>query len=496
MMERKFLHKKTTFVGDAVRLTFSKVLTLCITTITTMLLARFRTLEEYGTYSQILLVTSLFSSIFMLGLPNSINYFLARAESEQEKQKFLSVYYTLSTILSVLMGVVLVLAVPLVEIYFNNPNISVFFYFLAVYPWTSVISSSVENVLVVYQKTHILMGYRVVNCICLLATVLVVQGLQMGFETYMFLSLVVYMVFAVSVYVMVARLSGGLCISLDKKLVHNILVFSVPIGLASVVGTINIEIDKLLIGYLMDTEQMAIYTNASKELPVAFIASSITAVLLPRMTKLLKKEQNCNAIQIWGYATELSFMVIALIATGCFTFAEDIMTILYSEKYLPGTSVFRVYTVVLLLRCTYFGMVLNARGETKKIFYSSIVTLIMNVVLNPLFYWLFGMVGPAIATFVSILIMQGSQLIMSANNIGMSLKEIFPWLRLGKILLINIAFAIFFSVIKNVLMLDLRVGSVVESIMLGVVWSFLYVLFMRKTIKQLWKILNSEKALE
>ena len=52
-MERKRVN--TSLGGDALRLTISKALTLCITMVTTMLLARFRTLEEYGTYSQMLL---------------------------------------------------------------------------------------------------------------------------------------------------------------------------------------------------------------------------------------------------------------------------------------------------------------------------------------------------------------------------------------------------------------------------------------------------------
>lgn len=485
---------RPTLAGDAVRLTVSKVITLSITTITAMLLARFRTLEEYGTYSQLLLVVSLFSSVFMLGLPNSINYFLARAETMAERQKFLAVFYTLNTVLSIVMGAVLVCAIPMIEVYFDNSNLSAFFYFLALYPWASVITSSVENVLVVYQKTYLLMVYRVVNSICLLGIVLLVQSLDLDFSTYMLLYLVVYIVFAILVYVIVAKLSGGICVDFDRSFIRNILSFSLPIGLASVVGTINIEIDKLLIGFLMNTEQLAIYTNASKELPVAFIASSITAVLLPRMTRLLKKGDSQSAIRLWGYATELAFIVIALLASGCFAYAEDVITLLYSEKYLPGISVFRVYTVVLLLRCTYYGMILNAKGETKKIFYSSVATLLMNAILNPLFYVGFGMIGPAIATFLTILSMQCCQLIMSSNSLGVSLKNVFPWTRLGKILFINIAFAFVFVEIKKVLMLDLIVGSLVESMILGMVWSGLYFIVMRKNIVQSWNGLNEEKT--
>ena len=102
--------KSTSLGNETILLTFSKVTTLAITMLTSMLISRFRSFEEYGTYSQLMLVVSLFTSIFMLGLPNSINYFLARANSRSEQQKFLGVYYTLSTILSLIMGLALAFA--------------------------------------------------------------------------------------------------------------------------------------------------------------------------------------------------------------------------------------------------------------------------------------------------------------------------------------------------------------------------------------------------
>ena len=62
---------KTTSLGkDTVLLTISKMMTLVITMLTGMMLSRFRSFEEYGTYSQLMLVVTLFTSIFMLGLPN------------------------------------------------------------------------------------------------------------------------------------------------------------------------------------------------------------------------------------------------------------------------------------------------------------------------------------------------------------------------------------------------------------------------------------------
>ena len=77
--------------SDAIKLTGSKIITMFIALISSMLLSRFRSLTEYGTYSQLLMAINLVCSIIMLGLPNSINYFLAKTEASKERGKWKTV---------------------------------------------------------------------------------------------------------------------------------------------------------------------------------------------------------------------------------------------------------------------------------------------------------------------------------------------------------------------------------------------------------------------
>ena len=223
---------------------------------------------------------------------------------------------------------------------------------------------------------------------------------------------------------------------------------------------------------------------------MSFIAASITAVLLPQLTRMLKKGRNLDAITLWANATELSYLVICLITAGVFTYAEDIMSLLYSEKYLPGLPVFRIYSLVLLLRCTYFGIILNAKGKTKEIFGASIASLALNVVLNPLMYWALGMVGPALATFLSMFVVLLWQLFRTAKHTGVTFRQVFPFQRLGVITGINAALAILFYGVKLALPLEKWITSLGESLLLGGIWCVVYLIFMRKSIKRAWNGLN------
>jgi O-antigen/teichoic acid export membrane protein len=118
----KTKNKGSNLGADATLLTFSKVATSAIAMVMTMMLSRVRSTDEYGTYSQILMVVNLVTSILMLGLPKSLNFFLARADSKEEKQRFLSLYYTLNTVLSLVVGLVLVLSVGVLEEIFDNTH--------------------------------------------------------------------------------------------------------------------------------------------------------------------------------------------------------------------------------------------------------------------------------------------------------------------------------------------------------------------------------------
>ncbi len=499
--------KKGSNLGaDATLLTFSKVATSAIAMVMTMLLSRFRTLEEYGTFSQILMIVNLVTSILMLGLPKSLNFFLARTDDKEEKKKFLSLYYTLNTILSFLVGLALVLSVGLIERYFENYTIRSFLYFLAIFPWTKIVCASVENLLIVYKKPKALVAFRILNSAALLLTVMVVQWLGWTFKDYMLLYVLVEAVFSIVVYIIAAKVSGGIRPYIGKKLLKTVLAFSVPLGLASVVGTLNIELDKMLIGFLMDTESFAVYTNAAKELPVVMISSSFTAVLLPQMVRMLKKEDHYGAIKLWGNATTLSMILIAIIGVGCFVYAEDVVKILYSEKYIEGVWVFRIYSLHLLMRCTYYGMVLNSIGKTGFIFWCSIGALASNAVLNIVLFKVFEMFGqsliaPAVATLVSTTAMALLQLAVTAKSLKIKFREVFPWKQSALILLVNISFGVLFYFIKifapidtwfgNMTLLGKPVdGSVVESLMLAGVWCIAYFAVMLKPIKKKWRNLK------
>lgn len=488
-------------------ITASKLASLLINLACVMILSRIRTLEEYGTYSQLLMAVSLVSTLLIMGLPNSINYFLARADGAEERRSFLSHYYTLNALLCALSGALLVVCLPLLEAYFRNEAISTYAFFLLLYPFASITMSSVESVLVVYERPRTLVGYRLLNSLSLLGILLIADGCDLTFRQYMVLFLTTEFLFAVAVYVLAWRLCGGLRPAFSLSKLREIAVFCIPIGLASAVGTLSRELDKLVVSGFFSTDEYAIYTNAAKELPLTVLASATTMVILPKIVRFLQQDKKAQAVALWRDAFVVNYAVMAVLVFGIVTFAPEAVTILYSEKYLPGVTVFRIYTLLMLLRSTYWGMILNAAGRTKAIFRNSLLVLGLNVVLNLLFYYAFGFVGPAIATVAVIFISSAVYIRQTGKALHLPARSMIPAKPLLGITAINLLLSALFSALKAWLPLEAAAGALLssllsdrvpteamgqcaEAVLLGVVWVLVYATLLYRPIRRKWDALN------
>ena len=173
------------------------------------------------------------------------------------------------------------------------------------------------------------------------------------------------------------------------------------------------------------------------------------------------------------------------------TFAPQIVSVLYSDKYLPGANVFRIYSVVLLFRTTYYGMVLNALGKTKTILRASITTMVSNLILDFILYHLLGITGPAIATLLSVGVMNMYQLYLTKKEIGGKFTDIYPLGKICGILALNGALAIAFFLLQQVLFRFVpMMDQIVLTVGLGILWIGVYFLLVKRNILTIWKDLN------
>jgi len=296
--------------------------------------------------------------------------------------------------------------------------------------------------------------------------------------------------FGLSVYIWIKQITKITPFGFDKATVKSILKFAVPMALASLISSINTEADKIIVGGFVDTDTLAIYTNSAKELPVFIFSTSISSVVMPFVVKKVANKDFINAVKLWRKSMILSYYLICFSVVVLFVFAPQVISILYSEKYLPGVNVFRIYSCVLLFRITYYGMILNALGKTKMILKASIVTMLSNLILDLILYKVMGLLGPAFATLISVGVMNLYQLHLTKNITGVTFSDIYPIKDMLRITTINICFGGIFYIIQQLLFRFTSANELVLAVFLGMVWLLVYGITIRKKLLSIWHDLN------
>jgi len=475
---------------DSLKLTISQMGALLIGMVSAMLLSRFRTLEEYGTYSQLYIIAEITAPVIMLGIPASISYFLARGATPADKRQALYMNLLATSVLGALTGLLLFVLKPFLVNYFSNPDLGKIIVIIALFPWARTVHNSIQSILVVYNKTTWLIVYKISHSLMILSAVTVTILAGLDFYVYMIMFIAIESFFALMVYFIASYVAGGINVSFNAGLMKKMLIYSIPIGLSTALGSINKNIDKLIIGRFYGTGDLAIYTNAARELPLYLIGVSIATALLPRVILLIKEKRNSEAIGIWGESIKLSYVFMCFSAAVLVVYAPEIISILYSSKYLPGVDVFRVYSLLLLLNVTSFNMIINSMGKTRYIFYSALASIAANIVFSVGLYYLMGFIGPAIATLISFASFSLIQLLITVRLAGCSFKSIFPWRSIGLTSAVNASMGLFFFIAGRLIGLDALIGQIAESILFGAIWLIAYMLLYFKYIRRKWDILN------
>ena len=491
---------KNKLLSDTTILTLNNSISIVVSIIQAKILASCFSLADVGLQTQVNITSTLLMSFFVMGLPSTPQFFIPRADSPLEKKNFVSQLYFLYNIIGFLSAVAVTFLMPFIVSYFKNPALEQCSLILILQPWVKLFASAYNGIMVSQGKAKQTAYFGFVRAAISILTLGCVWLIELSIVQYLYINFFVEAVFAVLMFIVSIRSVHGIkFFYFDKKLLKEILFFALPLGVSGIVGTLTVETDKLFVSYFYDTEQLAVYNNVAKELPLTLLSSSFLSVLLPLIVRYVKHNKIDKAFRLWKLVIEFSAYIMVFGVMALIVFSREIILILYSEKYLSGQPVFIIFAIVLIARITYFGMMLKARGEARSILYCSVATLVLNVILNLVFQYFFGIVGFALGTLVSIVAVNILQLILTSRHMKIPFSDVFPWKQLGRILLLNIAFAAVFAAVKYMLHIEERAGDIIFSVLLGCVWLAIYFLVIKNKIKSItteMSALQNEAELE
>lgn len=483
--------KKQNNTFDAFLLAFMRVLTILVNLCSTAILSKNLSLDIYGTYASANLVINLFTNITQLGLMDAVNYFYHHKHANRKDS--INTIFFLQFIIGIVCGGVILGAQHQIAAYFSNPGLLALFGYLAFRPLLGNLFNSMMVLQVAVGRAKGVAVRHAVFALAKLIMVWITSFITKDIKTILITYLVLDCLSIIYFYLVFKKE----CFSINPfapklNLTGQILKFAVPMGIYVMTNTFSRDIDKLIVGYFESTETLAVYTNCATLLPFDIISSAFLTIIIPIMTRLVQNGEYTRGLNVFKPYLKIGFISTSVIAGICIVLAEEVVLLLYGAKYIEGKIIFVLYTLVDVVKFAGVTIVLTAKGYTKKLMGISFVALVSNAVLNVLFYWLFGLLGPAIATVIVTLGTTVWLLFVSMKVLQARLSNLLSWKSLGRIvarLVIVISLCAALYAVTNVLALHYLVVLVVCGSITCTVALLLY----GKELLEAFRRLNKEQ---
>lgn len=236
--------------------------------------------------------------------------------------------------------------------------------------------------------------------------------------------------------------------SFSVKLIYPILSASWPFAISGLMGAILLNTDTVLIGWFLDIASVGYYSAAQRIALLIYIVPGLTAVaFFPSMAKFFEDEAR-RKVLLEKLAT-LQVMVALPLTIGGYLLAGPIILLLYGQEYLPAVASFQIMSLTFLpvFLQTIFSNVIFSINEEKKLFFSSLVGVTGNLILDILLIPRWGIAGAAMATVINQTIVMGFLWWLLRKKITFSL---FRWLKKillsSGILLLSLLLLIYLSI--------------------------------------------------
>lgn len=442
MLFKKLLQsdgKEVSRTEKTLALTIASTVNTLLSLLLSMAAARVLSKTEIAVNSQTFLAYSTFSPFLTLGINSGIYYYLA--QNERRKRAAVNECMTLVSASSLLFALFIcfggnnVLAAA-----FKNPGISQTLYYMIPYTLLITPASVLSYVFVYENRLRFNAVFSTIQTFTILVVVLLFMLWFRTGQSMVVSRVLVSCAFAlVTVYLAYSILPKG-GERPDWKNMRRLLALSLPLGISSVMGTLDRNLDQWIVSTILTPEIYAVYTQGARELPlIGTITGSINTVLVVDLTKAVQEKNYQEAARLFRRVAEKTSMLLMPIMVFCFAAAKPIISFLYTDAYLDAVPVFQIYLLYMPIRVVYYGPFLIALGKSRFVMWETAGALFVNAAFSVFFVYLFHAEGAALATVLSVYCFNVPlNLYIISKETGISWKLLLPF----KQVLLCIAYSI------------------------------------------------------
>jgi polysaccharide transporter, PST family len=389
-LQKIILNTGWLFVDRIVRMLFGVVVSIWV--------ARYLGPQDFGTLNYALAIFNLLIPVAGLGLESIVIRNLSR--DEKGAPEILGSAFALKFIASI---ITLIIAIPL--IWWTEQDLTIRITVIIVS--ASLIFHSFQ-VIDYWFQSHVLSKYVVwarvgaLSLSTLLKVVFIVLELPViYFALTVLLETILFTLGLVIVYYKNRQTTGAWTTNWNTGKTN--LRESWTLILATLPAAIYLRIDQVMLGQMVDQDEVGIYAVA---VMIAesfyFIPVIITSSILPALVRFHIDETGKFIRTVTDYIKAATWFSTVIIVV-CILLSERIFLFLYGAEYSESAKVFTVH--ILSLLSVFIGYFLSKLciviNRTYINLFSAMITAVLNIILNLFFIPRWGALGAAAATALS-----------------------------------------------------------------------------------------------
>jgi len=420
-------------------LSLGKLLASLSTIVTTALLTRLLSVGEYADYRLMMMLFNLAVPALILGVPQALFVALAGERSGRQRAAVLEALCLL-TLTGGLLALLALCSLEAFTVGLSAERRVALSLPLALLALSSMPKHALPPPLISLGRVKLLAVYQVVTQ--LISALLICLGAWLWASA--------------EASLWSAALGAGISLLAGLKLAYQVLgrateraqvtimgvwallCLGVPVGLARLFGTLSQQLDKYMVAQRFEPEAFAVYVTGAMELPaVTIVTGALSSVLLPRLAAHFKRGEYRDMGALWRGMIEKTSLLLLPMMWGTLCLGDELIDAIFPADYRAAAVPFKIYALLLPLKCAVYGSVLIASGRGLWVTLSSLSALLLNIILNLVFIEWIGIHGPAWATVVTAYLSTALLMIPLCKLFEVGVAQLAGWGALLKVSLIS-----------------------------------------------------------
>lgn len=259
-----------------------------------------------------------------------------------------------------------------------------------------------------FYQSEIASKYVVIarNSAFIIASLLIVYFIVYQYSLVYFAVANVMEVFLASIFlIIIYKKTGHLIAKWRFKIKTSIrlLKYSWPIAISAFLVTIHMKIDQVMIGNMLDTEQVGIYSAAVKLAESwYFIPAILVSTLMPYFVSIRETNKELYHFRLMQLYS-LMFWIGTGIGVFILIFGDGIITLLFGEVYIEAypALVLNIWNSIFVSQALARGIWLISENLQKYRLYGNLIIVNINILANLILIPSIGIKGAALATLIT-----------------------------------------------------------------------------------------------